>query len=188
MEEGIEYLREMAMVGMVYGINLDDNTNSHDEDDRKCTWSMWQRVVVLYISTLAIMNWKYNKRPTVDEVASLLWLYEDSLSSSLWVCFPCGETVPGLKAIQRWYVFLPTFRNQISSIKNKYSLRKREDSVGTHHKTFCFCLCHCEEERKTWDEKPTSALQTQVCELQGKTITRVSPSRKMVALVYSRQF
>lgn len=37
MEEGIEYLREMAMVGMVYGINLDDNTNSHDEDDRKCT-------------------------------------------------------------------------------------------------------------------------------------------------------
>jgi len=33
MEKGIQYLREMAMVGMVYGINLDDNTNSQDQDD-----------------------------------------------------------------------------------------------------------------------------------------------------------
>lgn len=122
MEEGIQYLREMAMVGMVYGINMDDNTNSHDEDDRKCTWSMWQRVAwnapVSYVSTLAGMNWKYNKRPTVDEVASPLWHYEDSLSSSLWACFSdVGKLSQELKQFKDGMSFSPTLETKFHPLE-----------------------------------------------------------------------
>ena len=45
-----------------------------------------------------------------------------------------------------------------------------------------FYLCEPGEDMKKWDGKPTSALQTQACELQE------SPSRKMAAPISRRQF
>lgn len=35
MENSIQYLREIALVEVVYGINLVDNTNSQNADDIK---------------------------------------------------------------------------------------------------------------------------------------------------------
>ncbi|KAK4818289.1 hypothetical protein QYF61_010431 [Mycteria americana] len=47
---------------------------------------MWQKLVQStpsYANSLAILTWKDGERPMVDEVASQLWEYEESISSSL---------------------------------------------------------------------------------------------------------
>jgi len=58
MEKGIRYLKELAVVEVMYGISLDDNSSSQDLDDVTCV--IWQRVVQnapsLYASTQAGMN------------------------------------------------------------------------------------------------------------------------------------
>lgn len=64
---------------MIYGINLDVNTNSRDPESMVCTTPIWQRFVQnalsSYASTLVGMNWKSNERPVVDEeTTALLWL------------------------------------------------------------------------------------------------------------------
>lgn len=41
---------------------------------------------------------------------------------------------------------------------------------------------------KKWDGKPSSILEAQVCELQGKTVSNVEPSREFAAPVSSGQF
>ena len=75
-EKGIQYLRELAVVDMIYGVNLDENTKSQGSDYMVCMQSIRWRVVQnapsSYACTLAGMNWKDSKRPTVDEADSLL--------------------------------------------------------------------------------------------------------------------
>jgi len=129
----------------------------------------------LYARTLAGMNWKENKRPEEDEVVSLLWKYEDS----------CGET--GSMAPL-------SVQTGISSIRSTWSsAQEGGNSVFTPRTILWFYLQNHGEDVRKWDEKPTSALQAGVHGvqgyiLQGKTITRKGPSRKMVASVSSRQF
>ncbi|GAB0190117.1 macrophage immunometabolism regulator [Grus japonensis] len=86
MERGIQYLRELAVRKMVY----DDPDNMQlptDPDEVQSTQSMWQKLVwsapSLYANSLAVIDWKSEEAPTVDEVAGRLWQYEESLSSSL---------------------------------------------------------------------------------------------------------
>ncbi|GAB0207469.1 hypothetical protein GRJ2_003212600 [Grus japonensis] len=58
-----------------------------DTDEVQCTRPMWQKFVrsapSLYANSLAVMDWKSEEVPTVDEVAGRLWQYEENLSSSL---------------------------------------------------------------------------------------------------------
>lgn len=44
MEGGIQYLRELAMLNVIYS-NLDDNRAYKDLDEVQCTWAMWQKFV-----------------------------------------------------------------------------------------------------------------------------------------------
>jgi len=37
MEKGIQYVKELAVVQIIYGVKMDDSTNSHDPDDMVCT-------------------------------------------------------------------------------------------------------------------------------------------------------
>lgn len=65
-------------------------------------------------------------------------------------------------------------------------LLERED---THHVPYCGFTCMTlQRDMRKWDRKPTLALQAQVHELQGTTVTREGPSWKMAAPVSSRQF
>ncbi|GAB0179593.1 hypothetical protein GRJ2_000424600 [Grus japonensis] len=65
-----------------------DNTQlPADPDEVQCTRPMWRKFVrsapSLYANSLAVIDWKSEEAPTVDEVAGRLRQYEESLSSSL---------------------------------------------------------------------------------------------------------
>ncbi|GAB0206672.1 hypothetical protein GRJ2_003132800 [Grus japonensis] len=86
MERGIQYLRELAVREMAY-YDPDNVQLPTDPDEVQCTQSMWQKFVrsapSSYANSLAVMDWKGEEAPTVDEVAGRLRQYEESLSSSL---------------------------------------------------------------------------------------------------------
>ncbi|KAK4825909.1 hypothetical protein QYF61_003404 [Mycteria americana] len=75
MERGIQYLRELAMLEVIY----DDPGNkqlSKDPDEVRCTRPMWRKLVrstpLLHANSLAVMTWKDGEEPTVDELAGQL--------------------------------------------------------------------------------------------------------------------
>ncbi|GAB0208869.1 hypothetical protein GRJ2_003352600 [Grus japonensis] len=86
MERGIQYLRELAVREMVY-YDPDNAQLPTDPDEVQCTRPMWWKFVrstpSSYANSLAVMDWKSEEAPTVDEVAGRLQQYEESLSSSL---------------------------------------------------------------------------------------------------------
>ncbi|GAB0207722.1 hypothetical protein GRJ2_003237900 [Grus japonensis] len=75
MERDIQYLRELAMWEMVY-YDPDNVQLPTDPDEVQCTRSMWEKIVwsakSLYANSLAVMDWKSEEAPTVDEVAGRL--------------------------------------------------------------------------------------------------------------------
>ncbi|GAB0208950.1 hypothetical protein GRJ2_003360700 [Grus japonensis] len=86
MEQGIQYLKELAVREMVY--YDPDNTQLHkDLHEVQYTRPMQRKIVrsvpSSYANSLAVMDWKSEEVPTVDEVAGQLQQYEESLSSSL---------------------------------------------------------------------------------------------------------
>ena len=56
-----------------------------DPDEVQCTRSMWRKFVqsapFSYVNSLAVVKWKGEEAPTVDEVA--VWQFEEILSSCL---------------------------------------------------------------------------------------------------------
>ncbi|KAM6103469.1 Friend virus susceptibility protein 1-like [Theristicus caerulescens] len=86
MERGIQYLRELAVLEVIHN-DLNNEQLSKDPDEVQCTRPMWRKFVrsapSSYANPLAIMTWKDEEGPTVDELAGQLRQYEESLSSSL---------------------------------------------------------------------------------------------------------
>ncbi|GAB0208777.1 hypothetical protein GRJ2_003343400 [Grus japonensis] len=86
MERGIQYLRELAVREMVY-YDPDNVQLPTDPDEVQCTRPTWRKFVqsapLPYANSLAVMDWKSEEAPTVDEVAGRIQQYEESLSSSL---------------------------------------------------------------------------------------------------------
>jgi len=72
MERGIQYLRELAVRELVY-YDPDDEQVPTDPDEVQCTQSMWRKFVwsapSSYANSLAVVDWKGEETPTVDEVA-----------------------------------------------------------------------------------------------------------------------
>ncbi|KAK4810845.1 hypothetical protein QYF61_008817 [Mycteria americana] len=79
MERGIQYLRELAMLEVIYG-DLDDERSPRDPDGVQCTRPMWRKLVrnapPSCANSLAILTWKDGDGPTVNEAASHLWEYK----------------------------------------------------------------------------------------------------------------
>ena len=86
MERDIQYLRELAVLEVIYG-DLDDVRSPKDPDEVQCTRPMWRKLVrnapPSCANSLAILTWRDGDGPTVNEAASNLWEYEESISSSL---------------------------------------------------------------------------------------------------------
>ncbi|GAB0206477.1 ubiquitin carboxyl-terminal hydrolase 4 [Grus japonensis] len=78
MERGIQYLRELVMQEMVY---YDPDNAPTDPDEVQCTQPMWRKFVrsapSSYANSLAVIDWKSEEAPTVDEVAGRLQQYEE---------------------------------------------------------------------------------------------------------------
>ncbi|GAB0209028.1 hypothetical protein GRJ2_003368500 [Grus japonensis] len=119
MERGIQYLRELAVREMVY-YDLDKVQVPTDPDEVQCTCTMWQKFVrsapSSYANSLAVIDWKSEEAPAVDEVAGQLRQYEESLSSSL---------ISALKKLSRevWQLkghmsYSPSVQTHISAIRS----------------------------------------------------------------------
>ncbi|KAM9590490.1 uncharacterized protein ACIBXB_005749 [Morphnus guianensis] len=94
MERGIQYLRELAVLEVIY--NDPENAQSPtDPDEVQCTQPMWRKFLrsapPTYANSLAVMSWKEGNGQTVDELAVQLRQYEGSLSSSLRACVSAVE-------------------------------------------------------------------------------------------------
>ncbi|GAB0208967.1 hypothetical protein GRJ2_003362400 [Grus japonensis] len=87
MERGIQYLREIGVQEEMVYYDPDNMQLRTDPDEVQCTRPMWWNFIrsasLSYANSLAVMDWKSEEAPTVDEVAGRLWQYKESLSSSL---------------------------------------------------------------------------------------------------------
>ncbi|XP_065518438.1 E3 ubiquitin-protein ligase AMFR isoform X1 [Lathamus discolor] len=187
-ERGIQYLRELAVLEVIY----DDNEKlSKDPDEVRCTRHMWQKFVQsvpsLYASSLAVMMWKDGEGQTVDELAGRLWRYEACLSSSL------------ILALEKLSCEFQRLREDIS-----YSAPIRPSSLATRSKgpsaqergysgytprgALWFYLHDHGEDMRKWDGKPTATLEARVRELQEKPIAKGGSFRKIASPVSWGQF
>ncbi|GAB0183396.1 hypothetical protein GRJ2_000804900 [Grus japonensis] len=152
---------------------------------------MWQRFVQSapssYANSLAVMDWKGEEAPTVDEVAGWPQQYKESLSSSL--VLAVEKLSRKVQQLEENMSYSPPVQTSISAIRSKHSSAQERRYRGyTPQGTLWFYLCDHEEDMRKWDGKHTSTLQADVHELQGKTITKGDSSRKNAAPVSSGQF
>ncbi|GAB0206814.1 ubiquitin carboxyl-terminal hydrolase 4 [Grus japonensis] len=161
MERGIQYLRELAVREMVY-YDPDNAQLPTDPDEVQCTRPMWRKFVrstpSSYANSLAVMDWKSEEAPTVDEVAGRLRQYEESLSSSL------------VSAVEKLSWTIQQYREDMSyslpvqtsilAIRSKYSSDQERGYRGnTPRGTLWFYLCDHGEDMRKWDGKTISVLQ-----------------------------
>ncbi|GAB0201688.1 hypothetical protein GRJ2_003463500 [Grus japonensis] len=84
-DEGIQYLRELAVLEVIYS-DLDDEEVSKDPGDVLRTWAMWRKVIpsapASYSNSLAAMYFPDMDTPTVEKVSSWLQIFEENLCTS----------------------------------------------------------------------------------------------------------
>ncbi|KAK4806727.1 hypothetical protein QYF61_007525 [Mycteria americana] len=190
MERGIQYLRELAVLEVIYG-DLDDVRSPIDPDEVQCTRPMWQKLVQntppSCANSLAILSWKDRDGPTVNEAASNLREYEESISSSF--VSAVQELSQEFQQFKEDMSYSLPIRTSVSAIRSQHSSAQERGYRGyTPWGTLWFYLRDHGEDMRKWDGKPTSTLEARVRELQGKTITKGSSSRKIAAPVSSGQF
>ncbi|XP_049649778.1 uncharacterized protein LOC126035320 [Accipiter gentilis] len=169
-DEGIQYLRELAVVEVIYS-DLDDEEVSKDPEDVLCTRTMWRKVIQgapgSYSNSLAAMYCPDMETPTVEKVSSWLQNFEENLcvSSSLQDSALAVRDAP---------------RNQSSPapVRGKGSPRCMPRG------TLWFFLRDQGEDMRKWDGEPTFKLEARVRELRGKTaVKKGSPKKKAVSVV-----
>ena len=192
MGEGLQHLRELAVLEMVYS-DLDNAQTPKDPDDVQCTTSMWRKFVrsapSSHASTLAVINWDEGMGPTVYALSRQLQKYEDNLSVPIQACVSAVE-----KLSQRLHDLVEQAspssprRSDISATKNQYfPARGREYPRRTPRGTLWFYLRDHGEDMRKWDGQPTSTLAARVNELQGNTAARRGSPRKNAAPVFVGQ-
>ncbi|KAK4813534.1 hypothetical protein QYF61_009577 [Mycteria americana] len=175
-ERGIQYLRELAVLEVVYG-DLDDERLPKDPDEVRCTRPTWRKLVrsagTLYANSLAILTWKDGEGQTVDGAASNAGNMEKKL----------------VQQLKEDRSYSPPVWRSISAIMSQCSSAQERGYRGyTPRGTPWFYLRDHGEDRRKWDGKPTLTLEARVRELQGKTITQGGSSRKIAAPVPSGHF
>ncbi|GAB0195092.1 hypothetical protein GRJ2_001974500 [Grus japonensis] len=189
MERGIQYLRELAVREMVY-YDLDNAQLPTDPDEVQCTRPMWRKFVrsapSSYANSLAVIDWKSEEAPTVDEVAGRLRQYEESLSSSL--ISAVEKLSQDIRQLKEDISYSPPAQTRIAAVRSKrFSAPERGYRAYTPRDILWFYLRDHGEDMRKWDGKPTSTLRARVRDLQGKTAVKRDSSRKNAAPVSTRQ-
>ncbi|GAB0179537.1 T-cell activation Rho GTPase-activating protein-like [Grus japonensis] len=159
MGRGIQYLRELAMWEMVY-YDPDNTQLPTDPDEVQCTQPMWRKFVwsapSSYASSLAVMDWKGEEAPMVDEVACRFRQYEESLSSSL------------VSAVEKLSQKLQQLKENMScSSPVRTSISAIRMTVGD------------EEPRDSKDTRVIDGLET----MEGQVVIRASPLKQAMESV-----
>jgi len=165
----------------------DDEQLPADPDEVQCTASMRRKFVrstpSSYANSLAVVNWKGEEAPTVDEVAVRLRQYEESLSSSL-----VSAVEKLVQRLEKNMPSSPPVRASISAIRGKCFISQERGYRGYAPRgTLWFYLRDHGEDMRKWGGKPTSSLETRVRELQGITITKGDSVKKNATPVSSSQ-
>ncbi|XP_062465251.1 E3 ubiquitin-protein ligase AMFR isoform X1 [Pezoporus occidentalis] len=187
-ERGIQYLRELAVLEVIY----DDNEKlSKDPDEVRCTRYMWQKFVQsipsLYADLLAVMMWKDGEGQTVDELAGQLWRYEAGLSSSLILALE--KLSCEFQRLREDISFSAPIWPSILATKNKGPCAQERGYSGyTPRGALWFYLRDHGEDMRKWDGKPTATLEARVRELQEKTIAKGGSFRKIASPVSRGHF
>ena len=151
MERGIQYLRELAVWEMVC-YEADDEQVPTDPDEVQCTASMWRDFVrsapPSYANSLAVVNWKGEEAPTVDEVAVRVRQYEESLYSAL--ISAVEKLFQKFQRLEQSMSYYTPVRASVSAIRGKrFSAQEREYRGYTPQGTLWFYLRdHREDMRK----------------------------------------
>ncbi|XP_049649580.1 uncharacterized protein LOC126035259 isoform X2 [Accipiter gentilis] len=188
MEKGIQYLRELAVLETIHH-DPDNPQLPKDPDEVQCTRPMWWKFVrsalSSYANALAVMSWKDEEAPTVEEVACQLRQYEKNLSSSLQACFSSVEKLSqDVQQIKEDMSYSTLVRTNVSAIRSeRSSAQETEYRKYTPQGALWFYLCDQGEDMKKCDGKPTSVLNARVHELRGKTTTKGDSTRKNAAPV-----
>ncbi|GAB0207586.1 hypothetical protein GRJ2_003224300 [Grus japonensis] len=174
---------------MVY-YDLDNAQLPTDPDEVQCTRPMWWKFVrsapSSYANSLAVIDWKSEEAPTVDEVAGRLRQCEESLSSSL--VSAVEKLSQDVRQLKEDISYSPPVQTHISAARSKrFSAPERRYRAYTPRGILWFYLCNHREEMRKWDGKPTSTLRARVHELQGKTAVQRDSSRKNAAPVSTGQ-
>jgi len=139
-----------------------------------------------YANSLAVVNWKGEDAPTVDEVAVRLCQYEESLPSSH--VSAVNKFSRQLQQFKEDMSCTSPVRARISAIRGKrFCAQERKYRGYTPQGTLWFYLRDHGEDMRKWDGKPTSSLEARVHELRGKTITKGDSFRKTATPVSSSQ-
>ena len=117
MEKGIQYLRELAVQELVY-YEPDDDQLLTDPDEVQCTRHMWRKFLwsapFSYANSLAVVDWKGEEAPTVDEAAVRLRQYEECLFSSL-----VSAVEKLVQRLEKSMSYSPPVRASISAIRGR---------------------------------------------------------------------
>ncbi|GAB0208081.1 hypothetical protein GRJ2_003273800 [Grus japonensis] len=166
-DEGIQYLRELAVLEVIYS-DLDDEEVSKDPENVLCTRATWRKVIqsapASYSNSLAAMYCPDMDTPTVEKVSSWLQNFEENLctSSSLWASALAIRDTP---------------RNQScpAPVRGKGSPRRMPRGA------LWFFLRDQGEDMRKWDGEPTFKLEARVRELRGKTAVKKKKAVSVVA-------
>ncbi|KAK4810743.1 hypothetical protein QYF61_007717 [Mycteria americana] len=164
MEKGIQYLRELAVLEVIYG-DLNDVWSPIDPDEVQCTRPMWQKLVrnapPSCANSLAILTWKDRDGPTVNEAASNLREYKESISSSF--VSAVQELSQEFKRFKEDLSYSLPIRTSVSTIRSQRSSAQERGYRGyTPRGTLWFYLRDHGEDMRKWDGKPTSTLEARV--------------------------
>ena len=158
-----------------------------DPDEAPCTQPMWWKFVrsapSSYANSLAVTAWKEDEAPMVVEVIDRLWDYEANISSSL--ISAVENLSQNVQQLKEDMSCSPPLQSSVSTVRNKHPLAQRRGY--TPRAMLWFYLRDHEEDMMRWDGKPTSTLQAQVREPQGRTVTQGGSSRKAAAPISSEQ-
>ena len=139
-------------------------TQMNSSAQHLCGGSLRRALPSSYANSLAVVNWKGEEAPTVDEVAVRLRQYEEIHSSSL--VSAMEKLSHKFHRLKQSISYSAPVWASISAIRGKRSsAQEREYRVCTTGGTLWFSLHDHGEDMRKWDGKPTSSLKARVREL-----------------------
>lgn len=173
MEEGIQRLREMALLEIIFDR---DGQPATDPDKVRCTSQMWwilsRQGPATYANYLASMHLDGN-RETVGSVSNKLRMYSGMVQGPLQTRISAIETlVESLRDEQKKFREEIKESLQVAPVRGRgseFRARRpsaREGGQVSRTELWYFLKDHGEDMRR-WDRKPTRALAARVQELKG---------------------
>uniref|UniRef100_A0A8C3LMS9 RING-type domain-containing protein n=1 Tax=Chrysolophus pictus TaxID=9089 RepID=A0A8C3LMS9_CHRPC len=201
LDEAIQYLRELAVMEMLYdeSFNPADPDADSCPDAFKCTPMMWLYLTMSappkFISTVTAVKCMCHDAVPVRLLACFLQDYDKNVTSAQRECFSLvRELAEEVKKLSREVQQLKKAKLCSSSAPtNELAVRDGQDGHPSSSAlalvedgcvprlTFWFYLRDHGENMKKWDGKPTSALQRRVEELLRRSGPPTGSSRRRAA-------